>query len=138
VAAALAAGLLTTAYNLIDAHGIRQSDDPLAFTGVFFILEAIGMRMIAGLWQAKQRTMSRRDLGGGLFGGIITFICYASALLAYHFQNTTVVAGLRETSVLFALLIARHWLREPVDRRDLVGRAAHRLRRHAADRLQEF
>lgn len=122
-AAAIAAGLLTTAYNLADAQGVKRAADPLAFAGAYFVTETVGMVLIAMLWRRSWQAPVRRDLALGTAAGIVTTAGYLSALLAYSLQSTAVVAGLRETSVLFAVLLARYWLREEVGRRTIAAAA---------------
>lgn len=115
---ALVTGMFIAGYTSVDGLGARVSGDSLAYTVWLFILNAPPMVALAwarrggaGLWQAVRQGW-RRDL----VGGVMALAGYATAIWAMTHAPIALVAALRETSVIFALLIARLWLKEPVGR----------------------
>ena len=54
--------------------------------------------------------------GKGLLGGACTLASYGLALWAMTRAPIALVAALRETSVIFALIIAATFLKEPITR----------------------
>lgn len=122
LAAAIVAGLLTTAYTLVDAHVVRMAPTSLTFVAWFFILDGLWMLSIFVL---VRRSDSARLLLAegrrGIVGGLLTVVGFGSALLALRIAPVGIVSALRETSVVFAIGIAAFILRESVDRRHAVG-----------------
>ncbi|OYQ34167.1 hypothetical protein CHU95_11950 [Niveispirillum lacus] len=115
---ALVTAAFIAGYTTVDGLGARASGDSVAYTVWLFILNAPPMVVLAwwrrggkGLWQAM-RTGWRRDL----VGGFMALSGYGIAIWAMTHAPIALVAALRETSVIFALLIAKLWLKEPVGR----------------------
>ncbi|MFV3073392.1 EamA family transporter [Niveispirillum fermenti] len=115
---ALVTALFIAGYTMVDGLGARVAGDSLAYTAWLFFLNAPPMLALAwarrggnGLWLAMRRGW-RRDL----VGGVLALGGYAIAIWAMTQAPIALVAALRETSVIFALLIARLWLKEPVGR----------------------
>jgi len=119
--AASVAGLLTTAYTVVDAHTIRLAPVAMTFVAWFFLLDGIIMIPIFA-FARRGRVMSllRSEGRQGLMAGLTSLISFGAALFALLFAPVGIVAALRETSVVFGMLIAVFMLREHVDR----GRAA--------------
>lgn len=95
------------AYTIIDAQGARASGAPVSYTLWFFVLNGI---VITGLALAQQGTKVpayfRRFWLRSLAGGACALSAYAIALWAMTRAPVALVAALRETSVIFAALIA--------------------------------
>jgi drug/metabolite transporter (DMT)-like permease len=115
---ALATACFIAGYTTVDGLGARIGGNAITYTVWLFILNAPPMvalawarRGRAGLWQAT-RAGWRRDL----LGGVLAMSGYGIAIWAMTHAPIALVAALRETSVIFALLIARLWLKEPVGR----------------------
>lgn len=122
--AATATGVLTTAYSIIDAKGMRLSPDLLTFIVWFFVLDAVSMPL---LFLVKRRRGARAALLAnrrtGLSAAIMAPISFIPALYAFALAPVGAVAAIRETSVLVGMLIGSHILREAVDVRRLGGAA---------------
>jgi drug/metabolite transporter (DMT)-like permease len=115
---ALATACFIAGYTTVDGLGARVGGHAVAYTVWLFILNAPPMVALAwarrggaGLWQTAKAGW-RRDL----VGGIMAMSGYGIAIWAMTHAPIALVAALRETSVIFALLIARLWLKEPVGR----------------------
>ncbi|WEK44573.1 MAG: DMT family transporter [Candidatus Sphingomonas colombiensis] len=120
--AAIAAGLLTTLYTVVDAQAIRLAPLAMTFIAWFFVLDGLIMFPIFAVARRGQVVRLLRAEGRqGMTAGVVTLIAFGSALLALRIAPAGIVSALRETSVLFALLIAVFALGEHVDRRRAIG-----------------
>jgi drug/metabolite transporter (DMT)-like permease len=116
LAGTLAAGLSTAAYVLCDAQGVRHAGSPGAYGFTVSITNALAM-----LWQ--QRAVVRASLRESRTGGAglvrvvpIALAAMTSYLLILWVWSQAAIApaaALRDTSAVFALLIAIVWLKEP-------------------------
>jgi drug/metabolite transporter (DMT)-like permease len=104
-------------YTLIDGVGARLSGSPFSYTGCMFVLTGIPLvaACLAGL-RPKTATYIRVNWQKGLVGGAFTLGSYGLALWAMTRAPIALVAALRETSVVFAVLIAAVFLRERITR----------------------
>ena len=122
--AALATGTLTTAYSVIDAHGMRLSPDLLTFIVWFFVLDAVAMPL---LFLARRRTEAgaafRADWRPGLRAALMTPVSFVPALYAFALAPVGAVSAIREASVLVGVGVAGRLLGETVDARRLIGAA---------------
>jgi drug/metabolite transporter (DMT)-like permease len=111
---ALITALTICAYSLTDGIGARRSQNPQAYVAWLFVANAVvlvpyGMwRNAAGMTSALHRFWLR-----GLFGGALQALSYGIVLWAMTLAPIAIVAGLRETSVLFGAAIAVVVLKEP-------------------------
>jgi len=114
-ALALANAGVIVVYTLVDGLGARLSGHPASYTGWLFFLTAIPLLTI---YFAKQGRKGLRALGAncgkGLMGGACSVGSYGLALWAMTQAPIALVAALRETSVVFATLIAAGFLKEQV------------------------
>lgn len=95
------------AYTLIDAQGARASGAPVSYTLWFFVANGI---VITGLALAQHGARVpayfRRFWLRSLAGGACAVGAYGIALWAMTLAPVALVAALRETSVIFAAVIA--------------------------------
>ncbi|MBN8632956.1 MAG: EamA family transporter [Rhodobacterales bacterium] len=106
---ALGSACATATYTLIDGMGARVSGSPAAYVawvfvadGIFFTLGMValrGMDVIPRYWRAWRM---------GAFASAASYGAYAVSIWAMTIAPIAVVAALRETSILFAVLIG--WL----------------------------
>jgi drug/metabolite transporter (DMT)-like permease len=104
-------------YTLVDGQGARLSGHAFAYTGWIFSLTAVGLLVIAAA--VRGREIFRRFRSGwrrGLLGGACTLASYGLALWAMTRAPVALVAALRETSVVFAVILAATFLKEPITR----------------------
>jgi len=115
VSFALATAAIICGYTLVDGLGARTAGDPHAYSATLFVLGAVPLPLIT-LW--------RRGLSGmkpalgfllpALAGGAMSLGAYWIAIWAMTVAPIALVAALRESSVLFAALIAALVLKEPL------------------------
>lgn len=106
---AFGSAIATAAYTLVDGIGARLMGDPIAFVGwalfvtsVFFAPVAVASRGVSIL-----RTDRRTLMFGGI-GAVASYLAYSIVVWAMTQAPIALVAALRETSILFAVLIG--WL----------------------------
>jgi len=113
---ALGSAICTAGYTLVDGYGARVSLSASAFTGWMFFLDACFFAIAASFWRGRRvfigtaRQWRRGALAGGLSLG-----SYWVAVWAMTKAPIALVAGLRETSVLFAMLIGVFIMGERAD-----------------------
>jgi drug/metabolite transporter (DMT)-like permease len=114
---ALANAGVIVVYTLVDGQGARLSGHALSYTGWMFLLTAPLLLVIAAAGQGRE-VLQRIQLGWrrGLLGGACTLASYGLALWAMTRAPIALVAALRETSVVFAAIIAATFLKEPITR----------------------
>lgn len=115
----LAAGAFTAGYVLADAQGVRHSGSAWTYGFTVSIVNAAAMswvnRSVGSPWQ-----LVRRHVRLGLPAGVISNVSYLLILGVYLQAPVAVAAALRDTSAVFAMLIAVWWLKEPLPARRLV------------------
>ena len=95
------------AYTLIDAQGARASGAPVSYTLWFFVANGVVITGLALLQQgARIPAYLHRFWLRSLAGGACAAGAYAIALWAMTLAPVALVAALRETSVIFAAVIA--------------------------------
>lgn len=101
------------AYTLIDGQGVRLSGYALSYTGWMFLLTAILLLAISCAVQKREMYASiRTGWRTGLLGGGCSLASYSLVLWAMTHAPIALVAALRETSVVFAAIIAAGFLKE--------------------------
>lgn len=111
--AALLNAVAIAAYTAIDGQGARLSGNPVAYALLLCALEpiivlALRLRRDAGPTLAYFRKHWRL----GLLGGLCSITAYATVLWAMTRAPIAMVAALRESAVIFAVLIGSLWFRE--------------------------
>ncbi len=110
------AGVIVT-YTLVDGVGVRLSGNALSYIGWAFFLPILPMFLTLLIrWRGPLATYVRRHVPRGLIGGACILGSYGIGLWAMTRAPIALVAALRETSVLFAMLIATVFLGERISR----------------------
>lgn len=111
---ALACGLSIGAFALVDAVGVRKSDEVFSFILWLTALECIPLVAFT-LVRRRGRILEsvRRSGMRALLGGVLAASAYAMVLWSYANGPVAPVAALRETSVVMAALIGALRLGEP-------------------------
>lgn len=112
----LNAGVIAT-YTLVDAWGARHSGAAVSYTLWLFLLSGLPLPLWALCTRADAlRDYARRNWGYGIVGGFGTLISYGLALWAMTVAPVAMISALRETSILFGILISAWILHERVTR----------------------
>ena len=112
---AIATAGMICGYTLVDGIGARTAGDPHAYSAALFVVNGIPLPLFA-LWRRGPSgvTPALGFLLPGLAGGIMSLGAYWIAIWAMTVAPIALVAALRESSVLFAALIAVTVLKEPL------------------------
>ena len=106
---ALGSACATACYTLIDGTGARISGDAVAYVAWVFVVD--GVFFAVGMLAWKGAAVLPRDgraWGVGMIAAAASYGAYAVSVWAMTIAPIAVVAALRETSILFAVLIG--WL----------------------------
>ena len=106
---ALGSAMATAGYSLVDGLGARASGDAVAYVGWLFALDAVFFTPVCIALRGKSvlRASGKVWAIGGL-AATASYGAYAIAVWAMTIAPIALVAALRETSILFAVLIG--WL----------------------------
>lgn len=118
VVMALCTGLFIAAYSLLDGIGARVATTALGFWSWAAIGNAIALTVWTALMRPRSLTRLRSDrkvIASGLIGGTASFIAYGLVIWAFTQAPIALVTALRETSIVFAMLIGVGILKERVD-----------------------
>jgi drug/metabolite transporter (DMT)-like permease len=104
------------AYSLIDGMGARVSGSPIGFYGWESVINAIIFSIFVAVTKPGLLTRSLRDgRRTAVIGGGASFLAYALVMWAFTQAPIPLVTALRETSIVFALLIGVFIFREPLN-----------------------
>ena len=110
---ALATSVFIAGYTLSDGIGARANGAAVAYSLWLFVVNALVMTAALALVRGPQVfTQLRGHWRAGLVGGGLSMAAYTLVLWAMTQAPLALVAALRETSVVFALLIGMIWLKE--------------------------
>lgn len=117
VLAALVTSVFIAAYTLLDGTGARLAGTAAGYTMWLFLLDGIAMVTIAAAVRGPSG-LARMSLAwkSGAIAGALSLGAYWIAIWAMTRAPIAMVAALRETSVLFAVLISAAFLKEPLTR----------------------
>lgn len=122
LAFALATGLIIACYSTVDSKGVRLVAVPVAY--------AMWVLFLYGLLLAVTVAVIRRGLSidlrspvtwKALGGGVVALAAYGLVVVAYSFAPAGLVTAVRETSVVFAVLIGALFLGERLTARRLAA-----------------
>ena len=106
---ALGSACATATYTLIDGLGARVSGDAPGYVAWVFIADGLIFTTVMLLWKGLDvLPRDGKSWGMATFASAASYGSYAVAIWAMTFAPLAVVAALRETSILFAVLIG--WL----------------------------
>lgn len=121
---ALVTGCFIAAYSLVDGTGARLAGSPLGFYGWLAIGNATVMAgFLAIRTPTVLRDVTRHAKRVFFFGGAASFGAYALVMWAFTQAPIPLVTALRESSIIFALLIGVVILREKLNSAKLVSTA---------------
>ena len=118
---ALAIGAAIAGYTLIDKEGVEH-----ASVISYFELVLAPVALVALGWHVVTRRVQRvrAEIGWPMVGAaVFAFTAYALVLAALTLAPAPAVAAVRETSVLFAVVLGAVVLREPVGASRIAGAA---------------
>lgn len=119
---ALTTGLIIACYSTVDSRGVKLVEQPIAYAlwvlFLFGILITIAFAVTRrGLVIDLRSPLTWRAAGGG----VVAMLAYGLVVVAYAYAPAGLVTAVRETSVVFAVLIGALLLGEPLTVRRLLA-----------------
>lgn len=112
---ALTNALVIACYTLMDGLGVRASGQPLSYILWLFLLTSLAWLFWSVLFAPPPRRAALlRDLPRGIAGGAFSLGSYGIALWAMTRAPIAAVAAVRETSIVFGVLLGRWVLKERI------------------------
>ncbi len=123
IAAILAAftGVNTAIYTIVDAYGIRITENPLTYVFWIFFLGGFGFPVVVAVrwYRLAERPALKPYAIRGFFAGLIGIATFGSMMMATRIGKVAEVAAIRETSIIFATAIGYFFFRETLDAKRL-------------------
>jgi len=122
VLAAIAAGVFIAGYSLADGSGARLAGRAESYAAWSFIAQGVPMPLIyLGLRRHFPIQSFDRQTLRAIGGGAVSAVAYGIVILAMAISPMGAVSALRETSILFAAVIARVFMGEPLTPRRIAA-----------------
>lgn len=109
-------------YSVTDAYVIREMPNTYTFIVWLILFDWVGVTSVT-LWTRRGEVLQRArpQLKAAAIGGVSGTLSYGAALYAFTLTDVAMVTALRETSVLFAALLAVVFLKEGFGRRRTIS-----------------
>ena len=109
-------------YTIVDGLGGRVSGDPIAYAGVVFLLDGL-LLFLTALYLRGPAILSQvmPHWKKGLLGAAASSLAYAIVICAMAKAPIATVAALRETSIIFALVMSARYLKETLSAQRVIG-----------------
>ena len=106
-------GVCIALYTVIDAQGVRAAPSAISYIVWIFLTIGPGVALMCALWRGPGfLAAAATQWKPGLAAGSLSILTYGAALVALRWGATPALAALRETSILFAAIIAVVFLKE--------------------------
>ena len=113
---AMGTGCFIAAYSLVDGIGARLAGTAVGFFGWLAVVNGVGIVIYLAIAAPEAlRKIPRVGRSVFLIGGAASYAAYALVVWAFTQAPIAMVSALRETSIVFALLIGVLFLKERVD-----------------------
>lgn len=110
---ALANAVVIMGYTVVDGSGVRLSGNAIAYVCWVFFLNAFPIFIYSLIrYQGAYFCYARHRWRYGLVGGACSMLSYGLSVWAMAYAPISLVAALRETSVIFGMLLAVVYLKE--------------------------
>ncbi|MDP6388409.1 MAG: DMT family transporter [Alphaproteobacteria bacterium] len=124
LAYAFGAGIVASAYLVVDGLGVRLPGYFLSYMVTLLVLDGVTMAVLGLVWRG-------RDLGPamiaewrrGVLTAVLSIVSFVIALWVVSFTAMGPVSAVRETSVVFAAIIGAAFMGEAFGRRRILGAA---------------
>ncbi len=108
-------------YTVVDGIGVRLSGNSLAYATAMFLLWGVTMPAIYYAIRGKPPAYTKAQTAMALTGGIVSILAYGIIIWAMQYDAMGVVSALRETSVVYAAIIGRVFLKEKLTARRIIS-----------------
>lgn len=112
---ALATGFIIACYSTVDSKGVKLVEQPVAYAMWVLFLFGVMICVTYGVLRRGLLIDFRASVTWKAFaGGVVAMMAYGLVVVAYSFAPAGLVTAVRETSVVFAVLIGAAFLGEPL------------------------
>ena len=119
--AALITGVFIACYTVCDGIGARVAGNANAYSAWLFMLDGLPMVLLYRVWKGPLNIDLRdTDTLKTFGGGVVSLVAYGIVIWAVTLAPMGPVSALRETSVVFAALLGRFFLKESLTARRLL------------------
>ena len=108
---AMATGASIAAYTVTDGMGVRASGNTISYTAWVFA-SYLFMPVVLVLLGLRLTALRKGDLFRPVGAAVFSLAAYTLVLWATHYEDVGIVSALRETSVLWAVILSRFFLGE--------------------------
>lgn len=113
-AMALANAIVIMGYTVVDGSGVRLAGNAVSYVCWVFFLNAFPILIYSLVrYQGAYFRYAWRRWRYGLAGGLCSILSYGLSVWAMAYAPIPLVAALRETSVIFGMIMAVLYLKEP-------------------------
>jgi len=113
----LATGIFIGLYSVVDGYGARISESAISYMSWVFIFSALFFPIV--LHFRKQKNILKKTLTEGKFvfwiGGSFSYLAYMITVWAFTKAPVPMVSSLRESSIIFAILIGHFYLKDKIN-----------------------
>ena len=113
----LATGIFIGIYSVVDGQGARISGSAISYMSWVFVFSALFFPIV--LHFRKQKNILKKTLTKGKFifwiGGTFSYIAYVITVWAFTRAPVPMVSALRESSIIFAILIGYFYLKDKIN-----------------------
>jgi len=120
----LLTGACIALYTVADAQGVRAAPSAPSYIVWIFLIDGGLIAVLFALWRGPRFILAARgEWRAGLTAGALSVVSYGTALWALRLGGIARLSALRETSVLFGVIIAIVFLKERATLARLVSAA---------------
>jgi uncharacterized membrane protein len=119
--AAFTTGVLIAAYTVVDGIGVRVSGDSVAYAASMFFLWSMTMPAIYYARRGTPPAYTKAQTAMAMGGGLVSILAYGIVIWAMRYGAMGVVSALRETSVVYAAVIGRLFLKEKLSKHRIIS-----------------
>ena len=108
---------------MIDGYGARVSLSAISFVSWVFVINALLHTFVMRLKDEKNIIQRLTKYGKKIFifGGSLDYFTYITVVWAFTKAPIPIVGALRETSILFSILIGYFFLKEQISSKKIIS-----------------
>ena len=108
---------------MIDGYGARVSLSAISFISWVFVINALLHTFVMRLKDEKNIILRLAKYGKKIFifGGSLDYFTYITVVWAFTKAPIPIVGALRETSILFSILIGYFFLKEQITSKKIIS-----------------
>jgi drug/metabolite transporter (DMT)-like permease len=119
---AIGSACATASYSLVDGLGARVMGDALAYVSWLLIFSALFYTPVILAFRGRSvLPQHAKQISVGILTGFASFIAYAIVVWAMTEAPIALVTALRESSILFAMILGWFFFRDRMDLAKILG-----------------